>query len=376
MKLLIHHHTLAYQSEDALYVQSFIGAWVDAIAEQVDQVGLLFHETDKPIEKLDYAINHPHVVLESLGPNHGASNRRERLKFVKEKCRNTKGYTHLIVRGITPRQRLVMDHVKTERKFFLLVGSLYENKVQIKTKHDLYLNFMRKWRLWELRKISKKARLLANSPVLVEEIAKMYRVQAVFIPTNTISKNDFHWKGLSERNTYQLLFVGRVEKAKGIEELIRALALLDTDYKWHLNIVGPCTKSYQDYLISLAKAKSEQVTFKGFIPFGPDLFAEYDASDIYILPSYHEGFPHSIWEAGCRSIPVIATKVGGIPGIVTDDMITFVRKESEQEIKLKVEELLITDREQMENRRKSLWEKTQDMTVESATEMFLKQIGE
>ena len=126
----------------------------------------------------------------------------------------------------------------------------------------------------------------------------------------------------------------------------------------------------------MAKAKSEQVTFKGFIPFGPDLFAEYYASDIYILPSYHEGFPHSIWEAGCRSIPVIATKVGGIPGIVTDDMITFVRKESEQEIKLKVEELLITDREQMENRRRSLWEKTQDMTVESATEMLLKQIGE
>jgi len=55
---------------------------------------------------------------------------------------------------------------------------------------------------------------------------------------------------------------------------------------------------------------------------------------------------------------------------------TIVRKESEQEIKLKVEELLITDREQMENRRRSLWEKTQDMTVESATEMLLKQIGE
>lgn len=375
MKLLIHHHTLAYKRGDSIYVQSFIGAWVDSLAKYVDHIGLLLFETDKPLEKLDYAITHKHVILESLGANQGIRNRKKRLKFVKEKCGDTRGYSHLIIRGITPRQKLVFDNVEVENKFFFLVGSLLENKVRIKSSNDLYLCLMRNWRNWELRQIAKKARLIANSPVLVQEIYKKYGVEAKFIPTNTISKNDFRWKTVREKDTYKLLFVGRVEKAKGIEELVMALSLLRTDYNWQLSIVGPCKKEYEDYLLSLAKTNKEQISFKGFIPFGDDLFAEYDSSDIYILPSYHEGFPHSIWEAGCRSIPVIATKVGGIPGIVSDDMITFIQKKSALDIKVKLEDLLINCFEQLESRRKGLWKKAMGYTIESATEMLFKYIN-
>ena len=38
----------------------------------------------------------------------------------------------------------------------------------------------------------------------------------------------------------------------------------------------------------------------------------YRKADVYILPSFHEGMPHTVWEAFSQQTPVIVTKVGGL----------------------------------------------------------------
>ena len=53
---------------------------------------------------------------------------------------------------------------------------------------------------------------------------------------------------------------------------------------------------------------------------GEGLFDVYKKSDIFILPSLTEGFPKTIFEAMAFGVPVIATDVGGISGIIKHEV--------------------------------------------------------
>ena len=121
MKLLIHHHTEAYVDKNGIWVKSFIGAWASEIAGNIDEVGLLLHTTSLKCEKLDYCISNSNVKLESLGENIGWRNRIQRFRFIKKKCESLYTYSHLIVRGVTPRQLLVMNSIPLKNKFFCLL---------------------------------------------------------------------------------------------------------------------------------------------------------------------------------------------------------------------------------------------------------------
>ena len=55
------------------------------------------------------------------------------------------------------------------------------------------------------------------------------------------------------------------------------------------------------------------------MPYGSKLLDYYRQADIFVLPSYSEGFPHVIWEAMANFCPVIATSIGGIPALVEDE---------------------------------------------------------
>jgi glycosyltransferase involved in cell wall biosynthesis len=63
---------------------------------------------------------------------------------------------------------------------------------------------------------------------------------------------------------------------------------------------------------------TERVSWEGFAHYGKDLFEQIDRSDVLVLPSLSEGSPHVLIEARARSLPIIATRVGGIPDSVTD----------------------------------------------------------
>ena len=63
--------------------------------------------------------------------------------------------------------------------------------------------------------------------------------------------------------------------------------------------------------------------------------------DIYILPSYHEGFPRTIWEAMANSLPVVATNVGGIPNYLENNKnVILIEPKSVEEIVLGISKLL------------------------------------
>jgi glycosyltransferase involved in cell wall biosynthesis len=335
MKILIHHHSLAYHNSDGIWIQSFIGAWVDELARHVQTVGLLVHESKLKHINLDYLIKNKNVKMESLGANLGSKNRFSRYFNIKQKVKSINSYSHLIVRGVTPRQSLVLKNSPIKNKHFIFVGCLNDAK---ENKHfslkDLQTYFLSKYRIYEMKNLSKIAQFACNSPGTAVELKNKLKINSEYIPTNTISKNYFLNCKAENLDFNRILFVGRVTKDKGIEELIKAVLKLNQSHpdKYQLNIVGPITESYKRYLLKKYDFEKNKINFHGFIPFGQKLMSFYDKSDLYILPSYHEGFPHSIWEAAARRIPVFCTPVGGIPSLLNEASVTFINVKSFQSI--------------------------------------------
>lgn len=374
MKLLIHHHTEAYIDKNGIWVQSFIGSWVSEISKHIEKIGLLVHTTSVKIKKLDYCINDKNVLVESLGVNKGLINRRKRLLYIESKCKNLTGYTHLLVRGVTPRQFLIINSSPIKNKFFLFVGSINDAAdLKINSLKSLLNSIIRKFRNYELRKISSQSSFATNSPVTVEELRLRLNISSVFIPTNTISIKDFRKVKRIMKKSFRMLFVGRVTQDKGIEELINAYEIIQNKYEeinFYLDIVGPYCSDYIDKLRKKYSQNSENVSFYGFIPYGDSLFTFYDNSNVYILPSYHEGFPHTIWEAAARQLPIICTKVGGIPGLIDENMVTFVKKKSVQSIVTAIEKVCFSSRH-IDIKSNNIWKVAKDNCVEQSVKKLV-----
>jgi glycosyltransferase involved in cell wall biosynthesis len=115
-----------------------------------------------------------------------------------------------------------------------------------------------------------------------------------------------------------LLFVGILIPRKGVHVLLDALGELQC-YPWKLRIVGDesLDVSYVESLRERALRLGNRVEFLGRV--SPKELPEiYLDSDIFILPSYFEGYGIVVAEAVLHLLPTIASRVGGIPEIVQD----------------------------------------------------------
>jgi len=123
---------------------------------------------------------------------------------------------------------------------------------------------------------------------------------------------------------FELLFVGRLVKRKGVDVLLRAAKLLQSDRRLHVRIVGggPEKQWLENYAESLGL--SESVTFDGVVDSNriAELFTTCDA---LVLPAIitetgdTEGLGVVLIEAMGYGKPVIASSAGGIVDIVADD---------------------------------------------------------
>ncbi len=121
------------------------------------------------------------------------------------------------------------------------------------------------------------------------------------------------------KDHYTILFLARVEADKGVEELLLAVKELKLqEYAFTLNLVGsggylPQAKKLAEHL-----GISNFVTFHGAILDSDKVRQLYLDADLYVLPTYHEGFPRTLYEAMIFGSPIVTTFVGGIPGLMTD----------------------------------------------------------
>jgi glycosyltransferase involved in cell wall biosynthesis len=110
-----------------------------------------------------------------------------------------------------------------------------------------------------------------------------------------------------------VLFVGRLVIEKGVDVLIRAAAQSGV----HVRIVG--TGTLESELRKLAESLSAPVEFVGQA-WGSEVEAEMLAAAALVVPSiWHEVSPLVIYQAMTLGVPVIGTRVGGIPDLLGED---------------------------------------------------------
>jgi glycosyltransferase involved in cell wall biosynthesis len=122
--------------------------------------------------------------------------------------------------------------------------------------------------------------------------------------------------GLPE-NEKKILFLGRLNKIKGVDVLIKSFSRISKEFdNVTLVLIGP-NDGYQRELKDLAKALNVQkkVLFVGPL-FGKEKMEAYNDSDIYVLPSRYETFPMGLLEAYMCGLPVIASNLDGLTELV------------------------------------------------------------
>jgi glycosyltransferase involved in cell wall biosynthesis len=116
-----------------------------------------------------------------------------------------------------------------------------------------------------------------------------------------------------------VLFVGRLDTAKGIEELLEAFASL-ASHRPNLRLAFVGDGPGGDHLRSKTKhlALEDRITLNGACS-SQEVAHWLAAANVLALPSYNEGYPNVVIEALSCGRPVIATNVGGILELVNDE---------------------------------------------------------
>lgn len=118
-------------------------------------------------------------------------------------------------------------------------------------------------------------------------------------------------------DVFTFVFVGRIVKDKGINELCQAVEMLSGVAPVRLLLVGP----YEDDLDPISQQSKDIIENNPSInylgsKYGDEMLACYAAADCFVFPSYREGFPNTVIEAGAMGLPSIVTDINGSREII------------------------------------------------------------
>lgn len=126
---------------------------------------------------------------------------------------------------------------------------------------------------------------------------------------------------LRNNDVFTFLFVGRVVKDKGIDELCGAFERIHEQYpNTRLWLVGAFENKLDPVSLDTKKMIDDGNTGISAVgkKFGEDLLAYYAAADCFVMPSYREGFPNTVLEAGAMGLPSIVTDINGSREIIKE----------------------------------------------------------
>lgn len=122
-------------------------------------------------------------------------------------------------------------------------------------------------------------------------------------------------KKLKVSKPVKLLYLSRIEIAKGVYELVDTMRILNKDRQLYtLSIAGdgPELLNLKKYCES---KKRDDVTFLGYVS-GEEKIRTYQNADLFCFLSYTEGMPNAVLEAMAMGLPVVSSDAGGLKDIL------------------------------------------------------------
>ena len=158
---------------------------------------------------------------------------------------------------------------------------------------------------------------------------------------------------ISETDTV-FCFVGRLVKDKGINELVQAFSQLSTinyQLSTKLLLVGNFEREL-DPLLSETEKEIQNNPNIISVGYQKDVRPYLAISDVFVFPSYREGFPNVVMQAGAMELPSIVTDINGCNEIVENGVNGLIIPPKDTE-KLKEKMLLLLNDGDLRNNQKS-----------------------
>lgn len=175
-------------------------------------------------------------------------------------------------------------------------------------------------RNWEWKLLC-KAITLANRAIVMDRLSYNTLLKNGFDNVDLLPNpigNDINGIIESEtvqREPHQLLFAGHCIPTKGVFELVEACSKISNI---KLRMIGAVNPEMKRLLLEKAEKKNEWLEIAGQVSHEQTL-REMKACDIFILPTYTEGFPNVLLESMACGCPIIASAVGAIPEMLEDE---------------------------------------------------------
>lgn len=139
---------------------------------------------------------------------------------------------------------------------------------------------------------------------------------------DTLSKNEknkiMSRLGLQD-NHFIIIFVGRIVNDKGVNELVKAFENLNLKYSFSKLLLVGDYKNETDII----STKSQQIIKNNssiiYLEFQEDIREYLAVSNLLVLPSYREGLPNVLIEAGSYGLPLVATNINGCNEVIINE---------------------------------------------------------
>jgi len=192
---------------------------------------------------------------------------------------------------------------------FLFLNNLFLNRISFK-----WIDKVIALSGWELPILKKYIKNVKKIKVIPNGVDKLLFKKVV--------NNKFKKK--YKKNKKLVLFFSRLNPTKGPEKLAQAAIEItkerkDIDFLW----VGP-DEGKADEVNKLIK-NHKNMKYIGPIKGKNNISEMYQSADVYVLPSYREGLPLTLFEAMASRLPIVASPVNGIPYAMDESNGIFVK---------------------------------------------------